>query len=272
MTKYQATLLMAFILTLAGAPASYAGDGIATTTAADGRKVFINNADSPHPITADGRDAVAGDAPDAPPVQYVYWSHAQRRWKPVPMQSAVGRRARAAAAEALAASQMPASGAALEQPVNAFTTERVNTAIELAAARHNVDPNLVRAVIKVESNFNPRAVSRKGAMGLMQLMPGTARSLRVAHPFDPTENVDAGVRHLKQLLENFGGDLKVALAAYNAGSGAVQRHNGVPPYAETQAYVRQITSLYRNSNLLPGARPITISRDAEGHLLFSNTD
>ncbi|HEV2112709.1 MAG TPA: lytic transglycosylase domain-containing protein, partial [Terriglobales bacterium] len=69
-----------------------------------------------------------------------------------------------------------------------------------------------------------------------------------------------------------GGDLKLSLAAYNAGAGAVQRHNGVPPYAETQAYVRQITQLYRNGNMLPGARPITISRDAEGHLLFSNTD
>jgi soluble lytic murein transglycosylase-like protein len=272
MTKRQATLLMAFILTLAGAPASYAGDGIATTTAADGRKVFINNADSPHPATADSREGVVGESPAAPPVHYIYWSNTQRRWKPVPMQSAAARRARAAAAEVIAATQSASPDAAADPAVNTFTSERVNAAIELAAARNNVDPNLVRAVIKVESNFNPRAVSRKGAMGLMQLMPSTARSLRVAHPFDPTENIDAGVRHLKQLMENFGGDLKLSLAAYNAGAGAVQRHNGVPPYAETQAYVRQITSLYRNANLLPGARPITVSRDAEGHLLFSNTE
>ncbi len=118
------------------------------------------------------------------------------------------------------------------------------SAIEQAAARHNVDPNLVRAVVKVESNFNPNAVSRKGAMGLMQLMPSTARQLKVRNPFDPEQNVDAGVRHLKQLLESYGGDVKLTLAAYNAGAGAVARSSGVPHYAETQNYVRRITNLY----------------------------
>ena len=113
-----------------------------------------------------------------------------------------------------------------------------------AAARHNVDPNLVRAVVKVESNFNPNAVSRKGAIGLMQLMPSTARQLKVKNPFDPDQNVDAGVRHLKQLLENYDGDVRLTLAAYNAGAGAVARSSGVPRYAETQNYVRRITNLY----------------------------
>ena len=267
---------MAFLAGLLLAPACFAGEGIASTTASDGRKIFINNSDSPHVASSDSPNGVAADGNSAAPVQYVYWSNTAHRWKPVPGGSAAARRARLAAAEAMAETRTPpsaASDALSTEPSNGLTADRVNTAIELAAARHNVDANLVRAVIKVESNFNPRAVSRKGAMGLMQLMPQTARSLRVAHPFDPTENVDAGVRHLKQLLENFGGDLKLSLAAYNAGAGAVQRHNGVPPYAETQAYVRQITQLYRNGNMLaPGAVPIRISHDAAGHLLFSNTE
>ena len=118
----------------------------------------------------------------------------------------------------------------------------------------------MRAVVKVESNFNPNAVSRKGAMGLMQLMPSTARQLKVKNPFDPEQNVDAGVRHLKQLLESYGGDIKLTLAAYNAGAGAVARSSGVPHYAETQNYVRRITNLYYGgSDLSPGASrdPVT---------------
>src|SRR5260370_3354712 len=97
----------------------------------------------------------------------------------------------------------------------AATPGDVDSAIEQAAARHNVDPNLVRAVVKVESNFNPNAVSRKGAMGLMQLMPSTARQLKVKNPFDPEQNVDAGVPHLKQLLGNYGAAIKRARAAHH---------------------------------------------------------
>jgi soluble lytic murein transglycosylase-like protein len=158
-----------------------------------------------------------------------------------------------------------------------FSPEEVDSAIAMAAARHNVDPNLVRAVVKVESNFNPNAVSRKGAMGLMQLMPSTARQLRVNNPFDPEQNVDAGVRHLKKLLESYGGDVKLTLAAYNAGSGAVARSSGVPHYAETRNYVRRITDLYYGGfNLGPSAGfsrdPVRVQRDARGVLYISNTD
>jgi soluble lytic murein transglycosylase-like protein len=156
-------------------------------------------------------------------------------------------------------------------------SEWIDKIVEQAATEHSVDPNLVRAIIKVESNFNPHAVSRKGAMGLMQLMPGTARTLNLAHPFDPSENIDAGVRHLKQLLESFGGDLNLSLAAYNAGSTAVRRNKGVPPYRETQNYVRQITRLYWNGD--PGQlsggpirNPIRVSRDEDGHFVFSNIE
>ncbi len=154
--------------------------------------------------------------------------------------------------------------------------EDVDSAIAMAAARHNVDPNLVRAVVKVESNYNPNAVSRKGAMGLMQLMPSTARQLNVKNPFDPQQNVDAGVRHLKQLLENYGGDVNLTLAAYNAGSGAVARSAGIPHYSETQNYVRRITNLYYGgfdvSTSGASHDPVKVQRDARGVLYISNTD
>ena len=117
-----------------------------------------------------------------------------------------------------------------------------------AARRHGLDPALVVAVVSVESAFRPGAVSPKGAQGLMQLMPRTARSLGVADPLDPAQNLDGGARHLGQLLDLYGGDLVRALAAYNAGQGAVQRHGGVPPYRETQTYVRKVLDRYQGKD------------------------
>jgi soluble lytic murein transglycosylase-like protein len=112
--------------------------------------------------------------------------------------------------------------------------------IDAAAARNGVDPALLRGLIRQESNFDPTATSPAGARGLAQLMPGTAAGLGVTDPFDPAQSIDAGARYLRSQLDRFGGDPAKALAAYNAGPGAVQRYGGVPPYAETQQYVQRV--------------------------------
>jgi soluble lytic murein transglycosylase-like protein len=123
--------------------------------------------------------------------------------------------------------------------------------INSCALQYGVDKSLVKAVIHAESGYNPNAVSAKGASGLMQLMPNTARSLKVANSFDPADNIRGGVRYLKFLLDTFKGDVTLALAAYNAGLSRVAQYGGVPPYAETRNYVAKVLSYknsYQNSN------------------------
>ena len=143
-----------------------------------------------------------------------------------------------------------------------FRPEALSSSLELqrqfegvvrsASYRYDVDPYLVLGMIRVESNFNAYAVSHKGAKGLMQLMPGTAQFHKVHNAYDPVQNIYGGVRHFRLLLDRFDGDVQLALAAYNAGPGAVAKYNRIPPYRETRNYVRQVMGYYqyyRNSEM-----------------------
>ncbi len=146
--------------------------------------------------------------------------------------------------------------------------------IDRIARKHGMDPELVRAVARVESNYNPRAISPKGARGVMQLLPETAERFGVADAYDPAQNIEGGVRYLKFLRDRFPGKLSLVLAAYNAGENAVRKHGGIPPYPETRDYVRKIRQLYGRE--LPhtdagGLTPDIVSyRDSAGRLVFSN--
>jgi len=152
----------------------------------------------------------------------------------------------------------------------------VEKLVREAAERHDVDPALVRAVIETESNWNPSAFSRKGAMGLMQLIPTTAQRFGANDAFNPKQNVDAGVHYLKTLLERYNGNLDLALAAYNAGEGAVDRAHGIPSYRETRNYVQRVQDAYfrPGSGRLEGTyfRTNQIHRqvDPSGRIIFTN--
>jgi soluble lytic murein transglycosylase-like protein len=155
--------------------------------------------------------------------------------------------------------QATAAGSTTGAATGAAVGGQFSDLINSAAQKYGVDPALLKGLIRQESNFNPNAKSPAGAAGLCQLMPGTAAALGCTNPLDPAQAIDAGAKYLGQQLKAFGGDPRKALAAYNAGPGAVQRYGGVPPYAETQNYVRSVMSFadqYRNEQSpSPAAAP-----------------
>ena len=232
----------------------YAAEGISAHLDASGRVVFVNEGSEPpnprpasSPMKADSpRKVLVSTAPaasDAP-------------------NSSVR------ADTSVATESVPGQG-------TAAVSHDLDTLIEQAASRHQIDPDLVRAIIRVESNYDPYAVSPKGARGLMQLIPATAQRFGVSNAFDPRANLDGGIRYLKYLLGMYGGDLQLALAAYNAGENSVARSRGVPAYRETQNYIRKVAELYpiRTVTLgIPQEPQIVKFVDEFGVVHFSNTD
>ena len=131
-----------------------------------------------------------------------------------------------------------------DRPIETGGPTSFQAYIRTASQKYGVDPALVEAVIQVESGFNPNAVSRKGATGLMQLMQSTAAQYQVVNRFDPRQNINGGVRHLRYLLDYFNGEIPLVLAAYNAGKGAVERYQGIPPYPETRRYITKVLGFH----------------------------
>ena len=155
----------------------------------------------------------------------------------------------------------------------------IDAFIETHARRQQLDPDLVRAVVQVESAFQPGAESHKGAMGLMQLMPETARVLSVRDPWDPNDNLQGGTVYLRHLLDRFGGQLELALAGYNAGPENVERYGGIPPFEETRSYVEKVLRVYRNQpdlSIAPTSsyrrgRKTLLTRDKDGNYVLTTT-
>ena len=200
---------------------------VATTLAAEDRSRFTAGSIQGAKLRKPGRVVVSNDHDSI----QAYRFHGNIREALVSLQSlrVAARHARAAAFDTNAKAVVP----------DAYAAHVVE-----AARAHNVDPRLVAAVVGRESSWNPNAVSRVGASGLMQLMPATAQFLGVRNVFDPRENIFGGTRYLRKLLDTFGGDVDLALAAYNAGPGAVEKHRGIPPYRETRAYVAAVRASY----------------------------
>jgi len=251
------------LLTTLGLSAQCAHAQIAFYTDSNGQRVYINGNPSPAP-----KHSASSSRAPAPATQPVADSTASAE---PPLADSAAPPSASSDSVAAPNSAMPTDN----QPFASHPT--LDQMVHEVASRYNVDPELVRAVIGQESNWDPHAVSRTGAQGLMQLVPSTARLLGVRNAFDPQQNLDGGVRYLRSLLVRYGGDLDKALAAYNAGPGAVDRAGGVPHIAETQHYVQRITDNYyrpgsnRSSHgPMEASHPIYRTTDGSGRIVFTN--
>jgi soluble lytic murein transglycosylase len=152
---------------------------------------------------------------------------------------------------------------------NTSNPRRYQSIIDKMSMKYNIKPSLVKAVIKTESNWDVTAISKKGAIGLMQLMPGTAQDMAVNDPYNPEENIEGGIRYLKYLLDKYHGDLKLTLAAYNAGPETVGKYRGIPPIPETRQYVKRVLSLYKDTE---GKVSVIYKYDKkDGTVVYTNT-
>ena len=239
---------------------------ITTTSDEHGKMVFVNTDSRAHrnggTISSPSAPPVAAPAAAAPSVKP---PSAHPAWPALPPPSEPASEGRL---EAIAETS-------LMQPKQ--PEDRLDRIVREAAERNNMDPALVKAVISTESGWNPNAVSRKGAVGLMQLIPETARRYGVNNSFDPAQNVEGGTEYLKDLLARYNGDLNKSLAAYNAGERTVDLNGGVPAILETQRYVRKVTDAYfqpgsgRNPNLWSAPRrPVRREVDSNGRVVFTN--
>jgi soluble lytic murein transglycosylase len=143
--------------------------------------------------------------------------------------------------------------------------------IDSTSKKYNLEPSLIKAVIKVESDWNSRAVSSKGAQGLMQLMPTTAKNLNVKNPYSPKDNINGGAKYLRHLLDRFDGDISLALAAYNAGPAMIEKYGGIPPITETRKYVNRVLSIYNGKNKPDLTTAIYKVKISNGTVLYTNT-
>jgi soluble lytic murein transglycosylase-like protein len=247
---------------------------IAATVDSSGKMTFINSNPAPSSQKAHARSTIT--TPAAPAYSQPVVSDVDRPPAVRPIQSLAPTKHIAQLPPAVPSTADTESTGSFVNPP-APTTDPIDQIVQQSAERHRVDPALVKAVISTESGWNPNAISRKGAEGLMQLIPDTAERFGVGNPFDPAQNVEGGTTYLKWLLDRYNGDLRKTLAAYNAGEGAVDHVGGVPRYRETQEYVQKVTHAYfepgsgRNPTLWePPKPPVRREVDSNGHVVFTN--